>query len=78
MGILNRLDRFFGSKRRLIELERDIQIAMLKPTLEQRRMAMGTVLRKHDPQLFESIIGADGFPVTDGKTVKFERVRKSP
>lgn len=55
------LTRFFGSKRRLIALNRDIRAALDMPTHELRRRAMFEVLRKHDPQRFEDIIGADVF-----------------
>lgn len=70
------LTRFFASKRRLIELEGDIQAALGMPTHELRRWALREVIRKHDPQRFQDIVGADGFLVTDGKTVRFDPVRK--
>jgi hypothetical protein len=79
MNLVDRISRFFGSKRRLIELEADIADALRKPTHEERRRAIGEILRKCDPERFAQIEGKDGYFVTDGKTVGFEAIaRKSP
>ena len=45
--MLAKLKWFFGSKRRLLELNADIAAALAHPTFEQRHRAIGEILRKH-------------------------------
>lgn len=79
--MIKAIARFFGSKRRLIELQFDIGSAMQKPTADERHEAMGKVIQKHNPERWARIQrelaeAAAGFLVTDGKTVQFNPIRR--
>jgi hypothetical protein len=79
MRLVAGIKRFFGSKRRLVELNWDIREALLQPTQELRRRAIGEVLRKHDPEGFAALEDAGGgYIATDGKTLSVELQGKSP
>jgi hypothetical protein len=71
--MIARIKRFFDSKRRLIELNADIEDALRAPTREARRRAIGEVLRKHDPERFAALEAAGGgYIATDGRTLSVE------
>jgi hypothetical protein len=56
MSIYSGIQWFFGAKRRLFELQMDIELA-LDPSLseDQRRENIGRVIQKHDPERWAQI-----------------------